>query len=346
MNSHRPTIIVDVDPELSFETNGVLRKIFNFFENGKFQTALESLHNIKINSLKPSEQVILKLFTGEIYEKMGYFLKALQNYRMARELAVKIKKVDLANVARIKVGRINIAMGHIDVGLKQLKNLASESGILLNNELFANTLNAIGYGYRVAGNRKMALRYIDMATGLFGKKHDISIKTEFAVLHNKAGLLRETSNYDDALKIYLFLIKRVNKNNTFFRARLLNNIGFIFRKQGQYRRARIYYTKAHKLERDINARQLQARTLNNLGGVSRMEGDLTKALEYFNESVRIRKQLHDQLGLSSSLLNKGILLKQMGKKKTGEKYLIQSYKIRKLSGSKHMLREVLAELKN
>ena len=77
-----------------------------------------------------------------------------------------------------------------------------------------------------------------------------------------------------------------------------------------------------------------------------MEGDLTKALEYFNESVRIRKQLHDQLGLSSSLLNKGILLKQMGKKKTGEKYLIQSYKIRKLSGSKHMLREVLAELKN
>lgn len=323
---------------------GMVKKNVYLLERGKFSKVMKNLRDNKTSKLL--ERVIFKFIEGETYEKIGYFQKAAKSYFVAQVLAMKIGNRYLSNAAKIQIGRIDISSGQIKRGLVRLKKLSSESSILLNNELFINILNVIGYGYRIAGNRKLARRYINMALVFSKKGSDISNKIRLTILHNKAGLLRELSDYDAALKIYLFLIKQINKNNAFFRARLFNNIGFIFRKQKQYREAQKYYMKAYKLERNINARQLQARTLNNMGGVFRMEGKFIKALACFTESVRIRKQLHDHLGLSSSLLNKGIVLKQMGMKSDGEKYLMQSYIIRKQSKSKHLIKEVSAELQN
>ncbi len=295
---------------------------------------------------KSYEQISLWLNQGKVYEKRGLFEKAKWSYIKSRKLARGIGDKHLSNRARIQEGRMYISLGDLVLGIKLLKKLIAEIQTPREKPSLAMALNAVGYGYRVIGNKKLAHRYIDMASELYKRKSDISDKIKLAILHNKAGLLRELSDYDAALKIYLSLVKQIDKDDVFFRARLFNNIGFIFRKQGQYQKARTYYMKAYKLERAVDARQLQARTLNNLGGVFRMEGELTKALKYFTQSIYIRKQLRDRMGLSSSLLNKGIVLKQMGKKKDGKKYLIQSYRIRKQSGSKHLLKEVLTELQN
>ena len=60
MNSYQPTIIVDVDPELSFETNGVLRKIFNFFAIPLLNSLPKNLRGVVKNTHKSAKNIIEK----------------------------------------------------------------------------------------------------------------------------------------------------------------------------------------------------------------------------------------------------------------------------------------------
>ncbi len=318
--------------------------ILSSFQQGKFYDALSATQKIKVNNLL--EGIVIKLFRGEIYEKTGRFQRAKKNYIMARALAVRARNEYLAIAAEIQISRTDITLGNIKQGLSRLKNLISKQISVLNKELFINTLNAIGYGYRLTGDKESARHHLDRAIKFCQRDSNTSNKLTLTIMHNKAGLLRELLDYRGALKIYLSVIKQTNKNDAFFRARLFNNAGFIYRKMEQYKNALAFYTKAYKLERQIGVKQLQARTLNNLGGIARMQGNFKKAFKYFSESANLRKRLHDPLGLSSSLLNKGITLKYMARNTAAKKYLMQSYKIRKQSGSKYLIKEVLIELKN
>ena len=53
-------------------------------------------------------------------------------------------------------------------------------------------------------------------------------------------------------------------------------------------------------------------TLNNIGLIYKNQGDIPKALEYFHKSLKIREEIKDKLGIAYSLNNIGIIYNNQG----------------------------------
>ncbi|MGC1196887.1 MAG: CHAT domain-containing protein, partial [Geitlerinemataceae cyanobacterium] len=73
----------------------------------------------------------------------------------------------------------------------------------------------------------------------------------------------------------------------------LNNLGEIYRWQGNYREALNYFDRALTIARDIGNSIEEAIALGNLGTIDRLQGNYTQALSYYEQSLAIAKEIGD-----------------------------------------------------
>ncbi len=71
------------------------------------------------------------------------------------------------------------------------------------------------------------------------------------------------------------------------KANALNNIGYVYKKQGNITKALEWYTKSLKIREETGNKHGIANSINNIGHIHNIQGDVRKATEYFNKSSHI-----------------------------------------------------------
>jgi tetratricopeptide (TPR) repeat protein len=95
----------------------------------------------------------------------------------------------------------------------------------------------------------------------------------------------------------------------------LNNMGVVYRSQGDLSRALDYYQRALKIDQAIAPHSTQTATrLNNIGAVYNSQGDLSRALEYYQQAVEVIEALRFRAGDHTA--REGVLAQHLVSPKT------------------------------
>jgi tetratricopeptide (TPR) repeat protein len=114
----------------------------------------------------------------------------------------------------------------------------------------------------------------------------------------------------------------------------LNNIGYVYKNQGNHPKALEYYYKSLKIQEETVNKPDIASSLNNIGYVFDDQGDIPKALEYYHKSLKIYEEINDKKGVANVLSNIGYTFEGQGDYPKALEYYFKTLKIREEIGDK------------
>lgn len=139
------------------------------------------------------------------------------------------------------------------------------------------------------------------------------LTTKANALNNIGYVYKQQGNIAKALEWYNKSLKiREEIGNKYGIANSLNNIGRIYNIQGDIRKAIECYDKSLKIQNEIGDKQGASISINNIGLIYNNQGDIPKALEYYNKSLKIQDEIGDKQGVGISLHNIGHVYSKQG----------------------------------
>ncbi len=123
-----------------------------------------------------------------------------------------------------------------------------------------------------------------------------------------------------------------------------NEIGVLYRKQGDMDKALEALEKALDLSAKSGDLEQMANAYNNISVIYTMKGEFEKAIQYVHNSSRIKKKLNDEIGLSYDYVNLGINFAELGQIDSSLYYLKKSLAIRKKNADRHGLAMAYANM--
>ncbi|MEQ6168159.1 tetratricopeptide repeat protein [Ekhidna sp. MALMAid0563] len=230
----------------------------------------------------------------------------------------------------------------------------------------------MGIAYRNAGEFKTGIQYSDTVLQLSKTQ-----KTQANSYHNKAVCYRFLGEYDSAISYNLKALKIFEEEGDIKeQAIVLNSLGVVNMKSGDYDRALYYYNKTIKLNagKDIdnfsdvlnniaiiyaNTGKLDSSEIffrkslnyeievdnlkgisagyNNLGALKYYQQDLDSSIIYFEKSLQIDKKLGDKQGIPAVMGNIAEVAIQNSNYQLAEAYLDSSISLSLEIGSKRDL---------
>jgi PAS domain S-box-containing protein len=120
----------------------------------------------------------------------------------------------------------------------------------------------------------------------------------------------------------------------FNKAKAFNNIGYVYKTQGNLAKALEWYNKSLKIRHDIGDKYGLANSYNNIGLIYNNWGNVSRAVEFFEKSSQIQNEIGDLQGFSISLSNLGQIFKNQGDVPRALEYYNKSLKIQEEIGDK------------
>ncbi|MFX1365919.1 MAG: tetratricopeptide repeat protein [Promethearchaeota archaeon] len=132
-------------------------------------------------------------------------------------------------------------------------------------------------------------------------------------LNNIGEIYRVQGNYPEALKRYEEALKIAEQSGDLSgKAKCLNNIGEIYRVQGNYPKALKRYEEALKIAEQLGDLSVKATFLNNIASIHYIQGNYPEVLKRYEEALRIAEQLGDLSGKATCLNKFGMIYKAQG----------------------------------
>ena len=123
-------------------------------------------------------------------------------------------------------------------------------------------------------------------------------------------------SFGSAMNFALDALQLSEKQNPIYKKGMTtayNNLGVIFRNQGEYPKALEYYFKELKTAEEIQNKNVIAISLGNIGTVYGAQMYYTKALDYFFKTLKMSEELNDKYGIERHLGNIGNVYEEMAK---------------------------------
>jgi tetratricopeptide (TPR) repeat protein len=213
--------------------------------------------------------------------------------------------------------------------------------------LFLNSFNGIAQKYADKAYYLVDSLVLEELTEGDKKLIDNSLKKYHSAKEDSSQInalndICENMMHDDWSKFQFYqyeLIKKslkINKTKALKKslANSLNNIGFIYRGQGDLPKALEYFHKSLKIKEEIGDKSGIATSLNNIGFIYDNQGDIPKALEYFHKSLKIKEEIGGKSGIATSLNNIGFIYSTQGDLPKAVEYFHKSLKIQEEIGDK------------
>jgi diguanylate cyclase (GGDEF)-like protein len=112
------------------------------------------------------------------------------------------------------------------------------------------------------------------------------------------------------------------------RADVLNGIGNVHWRRGEYPEAMRMHLRALDIQRAQDDRLGEGFSLNSLGNVSYHLGDYGQALDYYQASLKLREEIGDRVGVAYCLNNIGNIHGQLGESQRALEYMLQALAIK------------------
>ena len=129
-------------------------------------------------------------------------------------------------------------------------------------------------------------------------------------------------------------------------AKAYNNIGLVYKNQGNYFDALEKLLLALKINKKINYKKGIVASLTNIGIIYAEQGDYSKALEYFFRVMEIQEVLGDKSGIASGYSNIGNIYNDQSEYSKALNYYLKALEISKSIENKQMVANVLGNIGN
>lgn len=176
---------------------------------------------------------------------------------------------------------------------------------------------------------------------LANAKHDTTKASVYVALSDELYL----SRFDTVMPLCLKAIELIDKSlpsaNTaeknsllFTKANALNNIGYVYKQQGNTSKALEWYEKSLKIRKQLDDKKGIATSFNNIGLIYNNLGDISKALGYYKSALKIQNEIKDLKGIAISSNNIGSIYAIQGDVSRALEWYDKSLKIREERGEK------------
>ncbi|PCH69325.1 MAG: hypothetical protein COC01_01575 [Bacteroidetes bacterium] len=199
----------------------------------------------------------------------------------------------------------------------------------------ASALNNIGFIHQQHGEIDKALRYFSESLKIY----------EGFFLEEILKKWKKSMDDQAFLNGYYFKVFKKGLADAY------NNIGHIYKIQGEIEKALEYLFLCLKIREEIKDKEGMAQSYNNIGGIYYVQEEIEKALEYYFLSLKIREEIKDKIGMAISYNNIGFIYDDQGEIEKALKYYFLSLKIFKeikykkgMADSYHNIGGVLYEL--
>lgn len=157
----------------------------------------------------------------------------------------------------------------------------------------------------------------------------------------KARLLRQEGKYERGIACLDSALVMNRETSNTLHPLLLNELGSIYRRQGDNVNALDQHMKALAIMRQLNDKPGLATTLGYIGIAHDVMGNYDEALRFHQESLALREELGDPRGAAASLTNIGILFQKIRRYDESLEYLNRSLAVWNSLGLQNEIASVL-----
>ncbi len=220
-------------------------------------------------------QIDLLLILGSIYQEKANFGTALTYYRPGLAIAQAAERIEEQAIFQHNIGALEAEIGQYDLAKNALVNAVELSEQLSYPDLEASTVFTLGW------------------------------------------VAERQQNYDEAIAHYqaaLTLFDSIQAKDHSLRAsRVLNNLGMVHLKQGNYAAASKTFDQGFALLAVQDDPIERAVLLNSTGSLNEAKGDAAKAWTVYLQALQLSAQTDDTIGEIEVLLNLGRLMETQQK---------------------------------
>lgn len=209
-----------------------------------------------------------------------------------------------------------------------------------------NTLNWLAYQLR-NNDPDSAVYFANKAFELATKtNYKLGVATSFlwkgVAIMNLGAYDEALKNSMEALKTYDAIIATNTREGNpsaasealNLKSKAYNNIGVIYRQQGNYEEALKYNFASLKIRKDIDDKAGIATSYSNIGLIYYDQGNSTLSLKYDLASLKIRKEIGNKRGMADCYNNIGLVYDDLGNYPEALKSYLASLKIKEELGDK------------
>ena len=234
-----------------------------------------------------------------------------------QSLAISQELGDKVLTARIfnGLGKAQIAAGNSDLGMELYQKARVLGEEVDDKETLNMALNNIATEHISHGRFAEALESLNKSLVVMQEQGDAADRRSLAYKYQNIGLVyRRQGDLDQALRYsQKSLAILVEIDDKFGTANLQNNIGVIYKIQGRYEEGLEWFQKALAGYRALKSVPGEARCLNNIGDAYRLQGRYDEALQALLKSLNLREQMRDRGAVTLSLNNLARLYEAQGK---------------------------------
>ncbi len=213
--------------------------------------------------------------------------------------------------------KYNDQIGSLSLKLISSPNHSIARCALKNRAIFLKNRGYI-FDYN-DGNYSAALPEYFESLKIFNTINDLN---SVASLHNSIGMVYfEQGNFIRAEKFLRIAFTKYQKaKNTFESARILNNLGGLYRRKGLIDKAFQSFEKAKDICASINEHHLAAASTHSMGEIYALKGDLRKAIELYTQVAKFYSLDDDSVGLPNTYVSIAVTYKNIQEFETSIKY--------------------------
>jgi tetratricopeptide (TPR) repeat protein len=204
-----------------------------------------------------------------------------------------------------EVGRISEALAPAEEAVTLYRRLAAENPAYTPG--LATSLNSLGARYRALGRADDAILRIQEALSLLqqlASENPAFVPILTDTLSNSASTLSDLARFDEAIRSYnQALVTLQNFEDRPAQARILANLGLIYKLSKHYDESVSSFEHALSLSQEIKDRQSQGWILNNMGSAYADQERYDEAIDAYRSGLAIAQEVGNVSMEALSLLN-------------------------------------------
>lgn len=251
----------------------------------------------------PSEIAQKTLEVGAFYQEANLFSDALEQYGEAIQLLTTIERDTLFVILNNRIGQIHFTLKNFELAkgfFEDAKEVATQQ-LFIHGE--ATAKSGLGNCYEKTGNYPAALRLQKQSLSLYEKLVD---STGIATAQENIGSIYEDLLILDTAEIYfLKAYKYLPDSQSQLASNILNNLGDVNRKEGDYTDAIRFTSRALEVALLINDNDEVESAYKDLSEVYYLKGDYQEAYDFLTKANEYNE-----------LILKGINIEQLNRLQT------------------------------